>query len=277
MNKGVTSKNLQLEAGLAHLSKSTVRGILNKNGYRCLQTRCKGLLSKEDIKRRKEFARNTILYQDTVRKKNICFYLNGSSFVHKTHPADQAKAPDATIWRKTNEGLKQGLTSKGKKARVESRVVHFIVCISYGKGMCFCEQYKKMNGVHLAVFIRRNFKKIIRKSCNPAGNIFVQDGDPSQNSKVATKEWQKRKLKLLSIPPRSPNINPIENMFNLFDRKLKSDAIEQSIMHETYEQFSARVQNTLENYPIPEMDKIIDTIPKKMHQIINCNGSRLSY
>ena len=142
MDKGVTSKKMQLEPGLTHLSNSTVRGILNKNGYRYLQTRCKGLLSKEDLKHRKEFVRNMILYPDSV-EKSICFYLDGSSFLDKTHPADQAKAPGARIWRKVNGGLKHGLISKGKKARVEGRVVDFIVCISYGKGKCFFEKYRK--------------------------------------------------------------------------------------------------------------------------------------
>ena len=66
-------------------------------------------------------------------------------------------------------------------------------------------------------------------------------------------------------------------MFNLIDRKLKSDGIEQNITHETYEQFSVRAQNFLENYPIAEIDKIVDTKPERMHQIINCNGGRLRY
>ena len=134
-----------------------------------------------------------------------------------------------------------------------------------------------MNGAYFAGFIRRNFKKIMRKRCNPADNLFVQDDDSSQNSKAAAKEWQKRKTKLLSIPPHTPDINHIENMFNLIDRKPKNDAIEQNIIQETYEQFSTRVQNTLENYPIAEIDKIINTMPKIMHQIINCNGGRLRY
>ena len=87
----------------------------------------------------------------------------------------------------------------------------------------------------------------------------------------------KEKIKLLSIPPRSSDINPISIMFNLIDRKLKIDAIEQNRKYETYELFSARVQNPLENYPILERDKIIDTMLKRMHQIINCNGGRLRY
>ena len=85
MDKGITPKKMQLEADLAHVSNSTARGILNNNGYRYLQTRLKELLSKEDLKSRKESSRNMILYPDKVWKRDICFYLDGSSFVHKTH------------------------------------------------------------------------------------------------------------------------------------------------------------------------------------------------
>ena len=46
----------------------------------------------------------------------------------------------------------------------------------------------KKNDVYFPDFIRRNFKKIIRKICDSAGNLFVQDGNLSQNSKDAAKE-----------------------------------------------------------------------------------------
>lgn len=107
--------------------------------------------------------------------------------------------------------------------------------------------------------------------------MFLQDGDPSQNSAAARKEWGKLDITLLKIPPRSPDINPLENVFHLLDRKLKSDAIEQTITHETYEGFSARVQNTLENFAVELVDKIIDTMPKRISQIVSGAGERLKY
>ena len=204
--------------------------------------------SKEDLTQRTQFAwRMRREYTDSVWKKDICFYLDGSSFIHKTNPSDQARAPTAKVWRRKNEGLKQGCTSKGKKVGSGGKVAHFMVCISYGKGVCFCEQYEKMSGAYFADFVKRNFQKIIEKSCNPAGNMFLQDGDPSQNSSASRKEWEKLNIILLSIPPRSPDINPIENVFHLLEKKLQSDAFERNITHETFADFSARVKNTLEN------------------------------
>ena len=42
-----------------------------------------------------------------------------------------------------------------------------------------------------AEFIENNFIEIFKSSCNPAGNVFAQDGDPSQNSKAAKTALEK--------------------------------------------------------------------------------------
>ena len=274
----LNSKKLQLQAGLTHLSNRTVRAILNKHGYKYLQSRRKGLLSGNDLKRRLRFARGMIKnYPEDVWTKQICFYLDASSFVHKTNPADQARAPATRVWRKRNEVLKQGCTSKGKKVDSGGKVAHFMVSISYGKGVYFCEQFEKMNGPYFSDFVKRRFRKLFRGSCNPSGKMFVQDGDPSQNSAAARKEMKKLGVEVHSIPPRSPDINPIENVFHLLDRKLRSEAVEQNITNESYKEFSARVKSTIENIPVEQIDKIIDTMPKRMRDIISVRGERIKY
>ena len=105
--------------------------------------------------------------------------------------ADQARAPATRVWGKRNEGLMQGCTSKGKKVGSGGKVAHFMVSISYGKGVYFCEQFEKMNGPYFSDFVERRFRKLFRGSCNPSGKMFVQDGDPSQNSAAARKEMKK--------------------------------------------------------------------------------------
>ena len=84
-------------------------------------------------------------------------------------------------------------------------------------------------------------------------------------------------IKVHSIPPRSPDINPIENVFHLVDKKLRSDAIEKNITCESYKEFSARVESTMENFTLDMIDRIIDTMPKRMREIVKCGGQRLKY
>ena len=39
-------------------------------------------------------------YDSSVWKTEIALYLDGTSFVHKTNPADQVKAPGSREWKK---------------------------------------------------------------------------------------------------------------------------------------------------------------------------------
>ena len=82
-------------------------------------------------------------------------------------------------------------------------------------GVAFCHQYEHLNGDHLKNIILNHFNDIFRLCNRPNSRIFIQDGDPSQNSAVARKALNRIGAKLFSIPPRSPDLNPIENVFHL--------------------------------------------------------------
>ena len=94
----------------------------------------------------------------------------------------------------------------------------FFVAILLGKEICYCKHYKKLTGKLFAEFIENNFFEIFKSSCNPTGNVFVQDGDPSQNSKAAKTALDKIGAVQFSVPPRSPDLNPNEYVYNLVER-----------------------------------------------------------
>lgn len=116
-----TVKRLMEQVNVQHVSVRTVTRFLHANGYRYLQARKKGLVNEADKKKRVTFAKKMMKeYDEDVWTKDIAFYLDGVSFVYKKNPKDQATAPTGKIWRKANEGLNSGCTSKGKNAeRVE--------------------------------------------------------------------------------------------------------------------------------------------------------------
>ena len=94
----------------------------------------------------------------------------------------------------------------------------FFVAISLGKEICYCKHYEKLSVKLFAEFIENNFLKIFKSSCNPTVNVFVQDGNPRQNSKDTL---HRTGAEQFSIPPRSPDLNPIEDIFNLVGKKIK--------------------------------------------------------
>ena len=84
--------------------------------------------------------------------------------------------------------------------------------------------------------ILNHFNDIFRQANRSQSRIFIQDGDPSQNSAVAKKTLNKIGAKLFPIPPHSPDLNPIENFFHLIKRKLTKEAKEKKITYETIQQ-----------------------------------------
>ena len=61
-----------------------------------------------------------------------------------------------------------------------------------------------------------------------------------------------------SIPPRSPDFNPIENILSYVKSELRTQDIEKNINYETFEQFSIKVKHSLENTPTNILIKLLD-------------------
>ena len=157
-------------------------------------------------------------------------------------------------------------------------MAHFFAAIAHGKGIVLCEQYHgKLNGQSFANFVREHFPRLFTTCSNPKGKLFVQDGDPSQNSRKAKDAIHAIGARKFSIPPRSPDINPIEIIFHQVKRKLNSDALEKHREHENFENFSKRVKKTVEDFPKDVIDKTIESMNKRIGLIIKCKGQRTKY
>ena len=87
------------------------------------------------------------------------------------------------------------------------------------------------------------------KNSHKETRLWIQDGDPSQNSVIAQKAMKQVSAQLRKIPPRSPDLNPIENLFKPISEILRRQAIERSISYESYGEFSDRVKSTILNFP----------------------------
>ena len=111
----------------------------------------------------------------------------------------------------------------------------------------------------------------------PIVHCFYKMEIPGRTLKLPKKAFSNMGIKCFAIPPRSPDLNPIENFFHLVNLELHEQAIKAKIVHETFEQFSTRVRNCMLNFPINLIDTIIESMPKRIHIIIKNKGERLKY
>ena len=95
-----------------------------------------------------------------------------------------------------------------------------MVAKSHGKGVLTCERYEKMDAQHFTSLIHQHFDTMFERSGKGLTRLWLQDGDPSQNSKLACDAMARCRSELLKLPPQSRDLNPIENMFHIVSRKL---------------------------------------------------------
>ena len=275
-----TCKRLMQEAGIKQekVSERTVCRYLNANGYFYLQSKKKGLMTEKDMQNRVKFAKKMRReYSADVWIRQIGFYLDGVAFAYKRNPLDQAKAPEARIWRKKSEGLEIGCVAKGRKEGTGGKVVKFIVAISYDKGVICCEPYERMCGHFFATFIKMNFTRLFMKADKGTNRLWIQDGDPSQNSGMARSAMRRANSTLIKLPPRSPDLNCIENLFPIVRRILKKQALERGIKRESFKQFKARAKAAILSIPVRTINHIIGSMHKRMSLVITNKGRRLNY
>ena len=103
------------------------------------------------------------------------------------------------------------------------------------------------------------------------------DGCPRQNSRVAMRAIEKVGAKVFKIPARSPDLNPIENFFNTITMKLNNDAVEKQITRESINEFSLRVKKTMQSFSSDQIDKIIESMDKRITAVIKGRGQRAKY
>lgn len=276
MNKNWTTRDLMNLTDVCEVSTRTTQRILNRHGYRHLTARKKGEMSTQDEKKRKRFAKSYAQKDNAFWQSEIAFYFDGAGFQHKTNPYATATSCGKKVWRKQTEGLHGDCTAKGSKVGYGGKQAKFFVAISYNRGVILAEQYEYLSGQTFAMFIRKHFKDVFRKS-GKQSMVWLQDGDPSQNSMKSKVAQNRVGAKVFPIPPRSPELNPIENVFSFVKKELRIQAIDNKIERENYQQFCLRVKATLLSTSKERIDRIIDSYGQRLSQIIVNKGGRINY
>ena len=152
-----------------------------------------------------------------------------------------------------------------------------MVAITHGEGVVLCEQYEKLDGSYFKDLVEREFGNMFAKANKGDSMLWVQDGDPSQNSALARASWQAMGAELLSIPPRSGDTNPIKNFFKQVKERLAKDAIANNITWKNLPNFCKRVRETILSMDKAVIDKIIESMNKRMDLIISKKGGKTKY
>ena len=102
--------------------------------------------------------------------------------------------------------------------------------------------------------------------------MFLEDGDPFQNSASAWAAMKRMNSTLIKLCRRSPDLAVIENVFPMVSRMLKRRALQQQVRRQTFEQFKNRVISTFHFIPVETVNNLIRSMPKRIGMVIRNKG-----
>ena len=79
------------------------------------------------------------------------------------------------------------------------------------------------------------------------------------------------------MPPRSPDLNPIENVFHNIKNYLKKEAIRKKIVCETKEEYEFRIKTALLSYSKDIIDWTKKSMEKRLRLVDKSRGDRNKY
>jgi len=103
--------------------------------------------------------------------------------------------------------------------------------------------------------------------------IFQQDGSSVHDAKKV-KDWFKdKKITVLDWPAQSPDLNPIEHLWDHIKRKLSRYPREPKGVHELWE----RVQKEWNDIPVDVCTNLIDSMGRRVKAVKRAKGGYMKY
>ncbi|CAF1115017.1 unnamed protein product [Didymodactylos carnosus] len=100
--------------------------------------------------------------------------------------------------------------------------------------------------------------------------VYMQDNAPPHTSKFAMKWLKDKNINVMKWPPSSPDLNPIENLWDNIDKKLRY------LKPTNVTQLEQMIHDLWNKVSCQECQSLVDSIPRRIRQCIKARGNSFS-
>ncbi len=126
------------------------------------------------------------------------------------------------------------------------------------KGTINAERYIQVLEQHMLPSRRRLFQG---RPC-----IFQHDNARPHTASITTSWLRRRRIRVLKWPACSPDLSPIENIWRIIKRKMRQRR------PKTVEQLEASIRQEWDNIPIPKLEQLVSSVPRRLQTVIKRRG-----
>ena len=102
---------------------------------------------------------------------------------------------------------------------------------------------------------------------------FMQDNDPKHTSNLATKFFNDQDINVLDWPAQSPDISPIENLWDLLKIMVNDHEHPPSGVFELWERAAEKWGEITEE----QCQALIESMPRRLEAVIKAKGGNTKY
>ena len=228
----VLRRELLREKGV-DLAASTIRKALRQLGYFWLPRSQKRLYSAYDMQRRRDFAAAALRLSPARLREKLAFAMDGVVLSmppeDATGRANFCKGGGSHMWRKHGEAALPALAGHlGYEKQVPlSRAVPMWGGLSYGGfAIVLFHPQEKLRAEHWAQAVDRGDLARAIQSLRPARAHgpwrVLCDNERFLTSHDSRAAYRRAKITLWQIPPRSPDLNPVERFWAWLRKALRA-------------------------------------------------------
>ncbi len=126
------------------------------------------------------------------------------------------------------------------------------------KGTINAERYIQVLEQHMLPSRRRLFQG---RPC-----IFQHNNARPHTASITTSWLRRRRIRVLKWPACSPDLSPIENIWRIIKRKMRQRR------PKTVEQLEACIRQEWHNIPIPKLEQLVSSVPRRLQTVIKRRG-----